>query len=87
MNNADKYRIQTRYNNPAEIVAHSGKAYRWVDSAAFHTLNAAKPARRPEQRIIKICVPSEGAMLVDTGAYRGRRFNIMVSADVSVEVS
>ena len=84
MNNADKYRVQTRYNNPEAIVAHSGKTYRWVDSAAFHTLNAAKSARRPEQRIIKLCTRSEFAMLVDT---RGRRFNIAVSADVAVEVS
>ncbi len=84
MENKDKYRVQTRYNNPEAIVAHSGKTYRWVDSAAFHTLNAAKAVRRADQRIIKLCTRSEFAMLVDT---RGRRFNVAVSADVAVEVS
>ncbi len=84
MENKDKYRVQTRYNNPEAIVAHSGKTYRWVDSAAFHTLNAAKAVRRADQRIIKLCARSEFAMLVDT---RGRRFNVAVSADVAVEVS
>lgn len=79
--NSDKYRVQTRYNNPPAIVERSGRLYRWVDSAAFHTLNQAKAARRADQRIIKICTPSEGALLVDRGAYPGRRFNVIVEPD------
>lgn len=83
MKNSDKYRVQTRYNNPAPVVAHSGKLYRWIDSAAFHTLGDAKSARRADQRIIKICTPSEGALLIDRGAYLGRRFNVIISADLA----
>lgn len=80
MRAADKYRVQTRYDNPP-VVAHSGKLHRWIDSSAHHTLSEAKKARAAHQRIIKIAVPSEGAMLVDRGAYPGRRFNVVIEAE------
>lgn len=81
MINADKYRVQARYENPAEIVAHSGKTHRWIDRSAHHTKSLAKASRGEGQRIIKICTPSEVALMQDTGAYRGRRFNIIVTSE------
>lgn len=73
---ADKYRVQTRFANPPEIAAHTGKTHKWVDVAAFHTLSEAKKACALEQRVIKLCTKSEGALLIDRA---GRRFNVCVS--------
>ena len=72
----DKYRVQTRYANPPEVAAHSGKTHKWVDVSAHHTLSDAKRVVLPHQRIIKLCTPSEGALRMDA---QGRRFNIFVS--------
>ncbi len=83
MSNSDKYRVQTRYANPQVIALQTGKAYRWVDSSAHHILSAAKSVRAEGQRVIKICAPSEGALLQDTQAYRGRRFNIVIAPEVN----
>lgn len=83
MSNEDKYRVQTRYDNPEAIVQHSGKQHRWIDASAHHTKSEAQRACRPDQRVIKLCTPSEGALLMDTGAYRGRRFNIIQTREAT----
>jgi hypothetical protein len=72
---ADKYIVQTRYNNPEPVVLHSRKLYVWADSSRHHTLSEAKKVRAPHQRIIKLTTPSEGALSMDS---RGRRFNAVV---------
>jgi hypothetical protein len=86
MSAADKYRVQSRVENPEAVRLHTGKTHKWVDVSAHRTLSAAKQARSADQRVIQICTPSQGALLVDTGAYRGRRFNVVVSAD-TIEVA
>lgn len=75
MSNSEKYRVQTRYANPEAVVAFTGTTHKWVDSASFRTLNEAKKVVRPDQRVIKLCTPSEGALRVDG---QGRRFNTYV---------
>lgn len=77
----NKYRVQQKYANPEAVREHSGKTHRWVDLSTHRTKGEANRARLPHQRVIKVCTKSEPAWAVDSGAYPGRRFDVITEAN------
>ena len=77
--NRSNYRVQRKVANPEPVAKRSGISHRWIDVSEHQTKSEANRVRQIGQRVIKICSPSEGALLMSKTD--GRRYNLVTEAE------